>query len=371
VDEHEVDLRLALLGYVTVVAQALADAGVEIPSQEARTAGWSALGGDLFVYSLGTSDAVLRFMEVLHAQQETDEHRACIDALRRHPVIGRRLDTLVGTTFSAMRLEADRVPDRVVWALPSGPARTSVDEFDAAFDRVYSWLTRDVETFLIVAPLPEVELTDGPIALSAELEIDRLTDEEVRAGLYQRVVPMMGSGDTAHVLSRVGMRIREEFPILIGEARDDDTRLTEAQDAWGRWAKSIEDVLHLLRLHKAGTVTTPGAVAFATPDQGGYQGVPVAASSPISFVRGYDLAGSDEPALRALWDEINTPAVRKQKQLQIALRRFGFAGERIRSEDRMVDVVIAAEALFLGERRNDRIHPQAGPAKRLPTGRHS
>src|SRR4051812_37531538 len=48
--------------------------------------------------------------------------------------------------------------------------------------------------------------------------------------------------------------------------------------------------------------------------------------------------------------------VQKSKPLATALRRFGFAGERARAEDQIIDLMIAAEAVFLPGEQGESAH---------------
>jgi hypothetical protein len=52
-------------------------------------------------------------------------------------------------------------------------------------------------------------------------------------------------------------------------------------------------------------------------------------------------------AVREVYQMLATPAVREDRSLQVALRRFVFAGSKSQPEDRLIDLVICCEALFL------------------------
>jgi hypothetical protein len=58
------------------------------------------------------------------------------------------------------------------------------------------------------------------------------------------------------------------------------------------------------------------------------------------------LERADVDELVALWREVRSSAVQGKRFLVTAMRRFAFAGERPRPEDRILDLMIAAEALF-------------------------
>jgi hypothetical protein len=52
--------------------------------------------------------------------------------------------------------------------------------------------------------------------------------------------------------------------------------------------------------------------------------------------------------LQRLWKRLRDPAVQKRSFVGTAIRRFGYASDRERTEDRLVDLMIAAEGVFLG-----------------------
>src|SRR5262249_35382061 len=52
-------------------------------------------------------------------------------------------------------------------------------------------------------------------------------------------------------------------------------------------------------------------------------------------------------AVRAVYEMLANTAVRDDRSLQVALRRFVFAGSKADPEDRLLDLVICCEALFI------------------------
>jgi hypothetical protein len=328
---------------------------VSIPPQELRGGGWRAAQGDLFVYRLLPAEPALQFADALHRCHDSDEHRACLEAVRRHPIIKDRVDTLVGGPFSTLTTEAEQVPERVMWALAPTPGGLTDASFDAAFTEVYRWLTKDSEEYLVVAPLVGVEL-DGRVELGGGVEIDRMTGDEVAACLTGQVLERFGSPESAWVRSRAALRIRESFPIIVGDERPEATGIVE--EAWLRWSVSIEDAIHEMRLFKPGQVWTRGAVYF-TPGVGAYHTAPIPHSTPHSTSGVYELSSGDGPLLRAVSKSARSEGARRSRPLQTALRRFGFAGERIRAEDQLIDLVIAAEAIFLAGEQQESAHKLA------------
>jgi hypothetical protein len=76
--------------------------------------------------------------------------------------------------------------------------------------------------------------------------------------------------------------------------------------------------------------------------------------SPLPLIRNatYELNEAEGAEVVTLWQQLRDPNVRTRESLATAIRRFGYAGERERTEDRFVDLMVAAEAMFLGEQRD-------------------
>jgi hypothetical protein len=80
-----------------------------------------------------------------------------------------------------------------------------------------------------------------------------------------------------------------------------------------------------------------------SPGLGGYAIGYSTAPTQMPF-ESYRLSASDATDLVELWRRLRSRAVTDQRFLTTALRRFAFAGERTRAEDRILDLMIAAEA---------------------------
>jgi hypothetical protein len=352
--DDDADLRLAALAYVTLVMRDLQAHGVSVPRIELRGGGWRAEGrGDLFRYSLMPDEPALQFIDALGRHSQSDEHLAFVDSLRRHAVIKDRIDTQIGTAFSSSQVDAETIPEQLMWGMPPGADRLTTGSFDAAFNELCRFLIRDHEEYLVIAPLVNVELEDR-IGLREGLELDHMTDDEVAACLATHVLTPFGSPGSAWVHSRQALRIRDSVPIKVGDEFEIEMGLPD--DAYRRWGAEIEDALHLMRLFKDGQVWARGAACFAR-NIGAYAQayitLPLAHSTANASTGAYQLSATDSPSLCALWDAAHSPRTLRSKPLQTALRRFGFAGERIRAEDQLIDLVIAAEAVFLTDEQQE------------------
>jgi hypothetical protein len=347
-DPNRVRLRDAMLAYTVLALKELRSAGISLAPQGGGW-GWRSRGEGQFAYASPASASDFTIHFELAKQHETEEYATCVDALRGHPVIKDRLNTLVGTTFSASRVDLESLPDQLVLGLLDQDAdRLDESRFDAAFAELYTWLIRDHETFAVIAPLLGLNLEGAPLKLEPDIEIDRMSNDEAVAAITAGLIK--GGGPPGFVAlretERAAIRIRTELPILVGD--DEPGRATADAESLRRiWSDIVEAVIQALRLFKAGTVWVPGLVYSQRHQNGrGFHSLP--SRNPNFGVLGtYDLPASEGSAFIELWQSLASPEVAKRKPLTTALRRLTFAGERSRPEDQIIDLMIAAEAVFL------------------------
>lgn len=210
---------------------------------------------------------------------------------------------------------------------------------------MFGLLVRDSATWVVLAPLPGARFEDSPIRLRSGVEIIKLGDEETATCLNAGLLESRGSTGFTHVGDVFAIRLTETWPILVGAAADDP--LTDAQAAWDQRAEQIETVIQALRLCKAGTVFSTGTVAFSMSFYEGRGYTFGYSPTTRGHIRGdYYLALDDVADLVRAHTSLEGDAVRGMPFLTTAIRRFAMSEERFHVEDRVLDLMISAEALF-------------------------
>ncbi len=111
------------------------------------------------------------------------------------------------------------------------------------------------------------------------------------------------------------------------------------------------NVLHALRVFKEGKVSIPAVLNFPID-------WPLESSTQFAFANPgfmpwanqYSLSQDEANAFQRFWTHFRRAT--SKAVLANAVRRFSFATERERPDDRLVDLMIAAESLFLGGEDN-------------------
>jgi hypothetical protein len=188
-----------------------------------------------------------------------------------------------------------------------------------------------------IAPLQGLLLEIPVVDLSSDVEITQLEEEEMK--------PYRARG--SHWDNRwCAVRVKYQLPKVIGD-KDSEDRFPKIQKerAIEEVANErIEEVVNALRLMGKCDVYHSGII-HQTP-----KWLSIQHHSAASRVLGtgfitYSFAQGEAQSLKALWNRLEIPIVKKE--LDVAVRRFGDSCVRHRNEDKLIDLMIAAESLFL------------------------
>jgi hypothetical protein len=184
------------------------------------------------------------------------------------------------------------------------------------------------------------------VDLAPSFSIVTLSQEE-RATMLRNVYDMdvLGSLISYRGLesSKYALEFYHEEPKLIGQMPEIDP----ANSAYNIVMQNIETACTALRLYKSGSLSyqhviqksifwNPLGDAMHSPQK----------NVPFLFVKNYELTNDELPKFLEFWKLFNQTQV-KENALRTSLRRFTLVYERDGAEDRLIDYVIALEALLL------------------------
>lgn len=265
--------------------------------------------------------------------------------MRGEPEIVRYMNNLAGTKRGGTYLQAEEIADYLIWRMAEARGRLEFDPAD--FDRLYASFCTDLRgdevEFEAVAPLPNFKVGSAPVALDGRLEIDRLTDEEILRCLGVGLPMGFETYGTMVLYGTCGVRYHFTERKFFGEVQHDGKALQIEHE---RITAKFLEVSHALRLFKKGSVHIPAFAVFSRH----WPVNNVTTSGPIEpIVRSglYELSTMETSDFAKFWNDVIR--ARKVSFLDAAIRRSGYAGERRRAEDRLVDLMICAESLFLSD----------------------
>jgi hypothetical protein len=158
-------------------------------------------------------DCILSNRDALH---NLDEYQRVLVVLRDTPDIAAQMDQLVGTVIGMSGLEAHHITDRLIWLLAESTGGLHFNEqvFNEQFRQLITDLRRSEFSFIILVPLFGMTAESLPITLEPNVEIDRITDEEIVRCLTVGMLPdphdRPSTSHVATVRSDIAVRVRYE-----------------------------------------------------------------------------------------------------------------------------------------------------------------
>jgi hypothetical protein len=290
---------------------------------------------------------------------QLDSYQALRAALTADPWIGSQFDNLVGSPLSQSRLELttllglDLLEPLIAH---TGSFEFDQDRFEELYDRIERDLLSDTVTHVVwtpllgIDPIPEV----SSIKFGDGWQLRPMTDHELSLSIDFGTLPSRPrsftdvEGRWVSPLDQWALAKVWSLPKVIGDTVPSEEGLG-AVIGLGTVTELADQLVTALRMMAGGVVCAAATAESDQPRIGGGRG----GSFTRRFVARPDdappciLRASDAPALQQLWSQLATPRVREDKALGIALRRLRDAPLRLGLEDTLIDLVIAAEALFL------------------------
>ena len=282
---------------------------------------------------------------------ELPEYRACLEALIGDPLIAGQLDVMAGTNSRRSRApSAEQLMNRILdLGINGGRYEFDAEHFGreyAAFEEAY--YSPDI-LYEVVAPLQGL-LIDNPVRLSDDLEIDHLKEGELNR--ERRPGGGATSGDPLRA-KLCAVRTSCRLPKVVGDNVEIDREARQKDDAKRREANDrVERVVSALRLCGIESVFPTAIIHRTNRWSFGYDHVfPGRFRPDIHF--SMQAGGPWLSSFEQFWDGLQSERVQKRRFIDTAVRRYSYAHERHRLEDKIVDLLIAAESLFLSDYKKD------------------
>jgi hypothetical protein len=282
-----------------------------------------------------------------------EERISALAALSGDPVLSGRMDQLVGWAGGLTSLTETQVLHAPISrALAESGGEPDRSTLTRHYTKALTDLRADTLEFHTILPIAGLFGDVGQIQLADGVVLAQLPDDVVvkciSAGLLQ---PRFGSTpliDSAWF----GVVVSTSVPIVV-QQEDVNGALSPSIDGeitafWEGIVRHLDGAMATLRLHRPQRIAALGQLQFSNHwlQQGSMQYRATPQARPPWGT--YELTHADHEPIRVLFDSLQSTKVVESKALQAALRRFGFADERAAVEDAFVDLMIAAEAFYLG-----------------------
>ena len=275
-------------------------------------------------------------------------------ALDAHPEVRDRLDAMAGFPFSLRGRDL-----RIILILQMLSPQVELARSYAFDHGVFGICYRRLEAGVLqrhvrmieFVPLLGLASAYEPLQLPDGMALRQMTDLELSMGIQTLGVPVSDRSGTTNLTVAVDNQfalVREHtFPVQYG-APTDPVATPLPLPSFGSEAHRLIDAL---RLVCGGSASLGRPVQYQNPGDfdahPGYSAARTQVETPDSAATTI-LSGAEQlEAVLAAYRALGHAAVTSDRLLMMALRRVQLASTRALPEDRLIDLAIAAEALFI------------------------
>ena len=289
---------------------------------------------------------------VLHkAKKEiinTKEYLNFLYVVNEDTIILSLLDNPVCVYLVSRTLEAIEIALWPVYEFltDQGIAEFNISSFNSVYFKIESALYSKEIDCENITPLCGFDMDDSEISLTENISIVKLSEKEILE-LF-RLGIILGSRNiddrVIYDVHEYAIKISYKLPKIIGK-RDELIRDIKEDEFLSN--KNEGNLIDALRIYKEGNIypiTTirrgKGVLPF---------GVSYSFGAPVKpFMKNkYSLSGNEINEFKSFWRQYSEAELPEKKFLSAGIRRFSQSNERNNIEDRIIDLMISAEAIFL------------------------
>lgn len=314
---------------------------------------WEYQGSDMYIQRpRADPDWTPVFTNLYESLSQLQEYARCVDCLLSDKVTAKQCDVLYGSYWTRFRLTKDRIVNNIVSSMLRKNVKPTFHwkQYDYYYSRLEDELYSHSITIVRTTPLAGVKGSISGIILDSCISIHKLRPADIVRLLNRGMLLGDGTREFTSNVPQYAIRIEYKVPKILGEGEP-----PPVPENIKRYADPniIDDVLQVLRTWKSGefypcrsmresTTTFVSGWSYSRFD-GQY-----AIRSP------YTVTARDRKKLPVYWELLHSRGVKGKRFLLVALRRLSIAPTRQNPEDKLIDLAIASEALFMRTSDDDR-----------------
>lgn len=279
---------------------------------------------------------------------KTKEYKEAISALESDETISPQLNTLVGTCMGSHRIEVNNILFQPVYEFftDQNIEKFSISIFNSIYSNIENSLYSDEIEYEKITPLCGYNSEILDFSLDENVSIVKLSEKEVveilRLGI--NLGESMGSTDFIHRIHDYALKIKYSLKKTIGEKELDSSGFKENPNINGVKEKSIIDSLRIYKEGKLYPITTIRRSKSILSI-----GTSFSFETPVKhfMANKFVLTREESNEFKAFWDTRKQTKLPDKNFLSVGIRRFSQSNERSNIEDRIIDLMIAAESIFL------------------------
>jgi hypothetical protein len=294
--------------------------------------------------------------ELINALKDLTSYSSLEEVVKETPATARLLNRRVGTIRSTTVF--------TTWTLASAflpELGDLITSRPAAFDERYATFEAQLNTGEVehrtIYPIQGISFNDARVELSEDLAIERLTRDEIAVALDVGLLQPRFPNAQFEVASSNTFALKKttRLPLVVGEPE-------EIHAGWD--AESMRKLLRIQSFEEMGelleclALLTDARVQFSgqleMASGGGFLAIGAGTmTTPLPVLplapRGPDFTTEQCADLILVWNYYHIESFRDDRALGLAVRRLALATQRNMAEDRLLDIFIAAEALYLAD----------------------
>ncbi len=279
----------------------------------------------------------------------TDVRQAAVQALETDLQVAKHLNTLVGTSEISTTVNTDSCLCAFLTQVLREQQDLSLQE--AVFSRLYKefedYFYRDAVRHRFLSPLNNFRSETEKVELSPNFSIINIPTEEREQMLSRSRGFDLFAQHHMMPFNEYALELFLEIPKVFGQGPNvPDVKIMPSEIA----RKQFDEACSILRLYKSGAVSHDYVYSESTSWEPHGETYTVRSAGMRPAIGAQQILSKQEAVdFLKFWEFFQRVSKKKQKTTNIALRRFEFAYERVRLEDKLIDYLIGFEALLLKE----------------------
>jgi hypothetical protein len=278
----------------------------------------------------------------------TEEYSNFKNVVESDETISPQLDTLVGSDFEASRLETRNIANWAIYEFLTGQGITqfNIRTYNEIYSKIESALYSDEIEYEVLTHLCGFRSAEPEISLDENISIIKLGKAEIIdvLNLGINLGTSMGSMDFIHNLHEYAIKTTFKSKKVIGDNAKDINTIQGNPYANGTYATAIIDALRIYKEGKLYPITTIRRSNSLLSN-----GISFSFETPVKnfMLDKYILLETESSSFKSFWEKHKQNKPADKGFLSVAIRRFSQSNERDNIEDRIIDLMISAESIFL------------------------
>lgn len=275
-------------------------------------------------------------------------------AVKGDSLLGKRMDTMIGTSVGRRLITCQDFAQLLLFKLLSG-CSDNVEISDSGFGEVWDstvkLLMADNIQIRYWCIIENVRSPEGSTDILSHVRMRGLTTKETEdlwnhSMSIQYRYPFFGNAGIGIIDVQTLLEKTTEEPVVVGEGPFD---LDDSRSQFENVQSSFESVCTSIRLIHPEPILMSPIYVDAADVWGSSVGYGVREPAIIRPGKRCELSGADLQDMQELLKVVSRGESGLSRAINVCLRRIGFANTRYSLEDKLLDTVMALEALVLSD----------------------